>query len=129
MRLTVVVPEQAITDEVTTKILAEGPHGHFCLLPRHVDWVTTLVPGILTYVIDHTTERYLAVDEGLLVKCGAHVHVAVRRAIAGQRLGTLRQLVTQELAVASDRERAARSATARLEAGLVRRFLEFDAHG
>ncbi len=47
MRLKLLTPTETVMDEVVVKINAEGPDGLFCLLPRHRDWVATLVPGIL----------------------------------------------------------------------------------
>ena len=31
---------------VSVKLVAEAPNGAFCLLPRHVDFVAALVPGL-----------------------------------------------------------------------------------
>ena len=47
MRLRVVLPERLLLDEETTKIVAEARNGSFGLLPRHVDFVAGLVPGIV----------------------------------------------------------------------------------
>ncbi len=52
--------------------------------------------------------------------------VAVRRAIEGEDLPGLRQRVEAEFLQMDEGERLARSATARLEAGIVRRFVAFE---
>lgn len=69
-------------------------------------------------------ERYPAVDEGALVKCGPEVRVSVRRAVVGTDLDGLRNTVEQEFKRLDEHERSARSALARLEASVVRRFIE-----
>ena len=39
------------------KVTAEAPNGQFCLLPRHIDMVSVLVPGLLSYVKDGTADK------------------------------------------------------------------------
>ena len=77
---------------------------------------------------DHE-EHFIVIDEGALVKCGDEVLVTTRSAASGGDLGNLQNVVDEQFAVLDERERLARSASARLEAGLVRRFMEFDKHG
>lgn len=126
LRLKVLLPDEIFLDCEVIKITAEGQNGYFCLLPRHVDFVSALVPGLLSYEDGDGHEHFLAVDEGALVKCGSEVLVSTRQAARGAELGQLKQVVEQQFEVLDERERLARSATARLEAGLVRRFMEFD---
>jgi F-type H+-transporting ATPase subunit epsilon len=52
--------------------------------------------------------------------------MAVRNAIIGPDLGSLEQTVEKEFTVLDDRERTARSAVARLEAGFIRQFLNME---
>ncbi len=125
-RLRVLVPSEVLLDETVTKVVAEAPNGHFGLLARHVDFVTVLVPGLLEYADTHGREHFLATDEGVLVKCGRAVTVSTRNAVLGGDLGELRSIVEQQFKALDEQERVARSAMARLEAGLVRRFLDFD---
>jgi F-type H+-transporting ATPase subunit epsilon len=122
----VFLPTRVLVNARVAKIVAEAPNGYFCLLPRHLDFVTTLVPGILTYVELDAAAHYLAVDEGVLVKAGSTVQIATRNAVAGDDLARLRATVEHEFLQLDDRERAARSAVARLEAGVMRRFLELE---
>lgn len=126
MLLKVHLPNEVLLDTEVTKITAEAPNGHFCLLPHHIDFVAPLVPGVLLYEDRDRVEHCVAVDEGMLVKCGGEVVVSARNAVAGAALGELQQVVEQQFRVLDERERLARSAAARLEAGLVRRFMDFD---
>ena len=124
MRLKLLTPTETVMDEVVVKINAEGPDGLFCLLPRHRDWVATLVPGILGLTTSDGGEAFVAVDQGVLVKCGDEVLVSVRRAVRDGDLRQLRGVVEARFRRYDDQEKAARSAVARLEAGVIRRFLE-----
>ena len=50
MRLTVLLPTEILVDEEVVKVVAEAQNGSFCLLPRHIDFVAALVPGLLSFV-------------------------------------------------------------------------------
>lgn len=124
MRLKVLLPSRVLIDEEVTKVVAEADNGWFCLLPRHADLVTALVPGILVFSTAAGTERLVAIDHGTLVKCDVEVLVSVWRGVMGDDLASLRAVVEREFLALDDRERTARGALARLEAGVVRRFVE-----
>ena len=124
MKFTLYLPTEIFLDTEVTKVMAEGPQGNFCLLPRHIDLVSPLVPGILTYVPVDGEEQFLAVDGGILIKQGAAVTVASRSAVTGP-LGNLRDQVEQMLSVTAERDKVSRSAVARLEAGFLKRFMSF----
>jgi F-type H+-transporting ATPase subunit epsilon len=124
MRLKVLLPTQVLVDQEVGKIVAEGQNGSFGMLPHHIDFVAALVPGVLLYEVEGGDEAYLGTDEGILVKCGSEVLVSTRNAVAGEDLHTLRRSVRERYLELDERERLARSALARLEAGVVRRFIE-----
>lgn len=124
MRLKVLLPTDVPVDQTVVKVVAEAADGSFGVLPRHIDFVAALVPGVLLYVGEDGAERYLAVDQGILVKCRDEVLVSTRSAVPGDDLQTLRETVRHRYVEMDERERSARSALARLEAGVVRRFIE-----
>jgi F-type H+-transporting ATPase subunit epsilon len=126
MHLKVLLPSRILVDTEVTRITAESPAGEFCLLPRHIDWVAPLVPGILTYVDTDRQEVHMAVDRGILVKCKDQVLVSIRNGSIGPELGTLRTTVDREFGVLDDRERKARQAVAKLESGFIRQFLRIE---
>jgi F-type H+-transporting ATPase subunit epsilon len=117
-----------LVDRAVAQVVAEGGEGHFGIKPRHADLVTALVPGILLYTAedDDRGERLLGVDEGVLVKCGETVTVAVLNAVEGDDLASLRETVRARFIELDEHARTAKSALARLEAGVVRRFIEYE---
>lgn len=123
MQFKVLLPTEVVVDEPVRKIVAEAANGSFCLKPRHTDFLTALVPGLLSFTTEDNVEYFLAVDEGILVKHGEEVLVSSRHAVRGQRLDELEALVRDRFEVLDERERTARSAVARLESDFVRRFL------
>lgn len=128
MRLKVWLPTEVLLDEEVTRIKAEAENGWFGLLPRHVDFVTALVPGVMTFVSLEKPEQYLAIDHGILVKCGAEVSVSTRNAIRGTDLSQLKQDVERQFLERAEREKSARALEAKLEADLVRGLLEVEKH-
>jgi F-type H+-transporting ATPase subunit epsilon len=132
MKLKVLLPTEILVDQEVTKVIAEAENGSFCLLPRHIDFVAALPPGILIFESAEGHEEFIAVDEGTLVKVGREVLVSTRNAVRSSELGTLKQIVEQEFRVLDDREKMAHSASAKLEADLARRFIElgeYERHG
>jgi F-type H+-transporting ATPase subunit epsilon len=126
MRLKLLLPTEVLVEAKVRKIIAEAENGLFCLLPRHIDFVAALVPGILYYTTDEGREQLMAVDEGTLVKCGDEVLVSVLNAVEGTDLNQLQSTVAESFRSLDEEERRARTALARLETGALRRILELE---
>jgi F-type H+-transporting ATPase subunit epsilon len=125
MHLKILMPFRIFLEtEGVSRIVAETPSGFFGILPHRLDCAATLVAGIFLYASRDEGERFLAIDEGTLVKAGSEVTVAVRNAIGGAGLGQLRHAVEREFSKQDEHEKAARLALAKLEINFVRRFLE-----
>lgn len=118
-----------LLDEKVAKVVAEAENGQFCLLPRHVDFTAALIPGILAYWEPGGPERWLALDEGILVKCGPEILVATHQAVLGQNREALRQTVDKEFRLLDEQEKKTHTALARMEAEFARRFWELGKHG
>jgi len=129
MKLKVLLPTHILVDEEVTKVIAEAENGSFCLLPRHIDFAPPLVPGLFSFVTAQGVEQFLAVDEGVLIKCGGEVLVSTRNAVIGPDLGMLKQTIQKRFVELDDREKISRSALAKLEANFVRRFMELKKPG
>jgi F-type H+-transporting ATPase subunit epsilon len=126
MQLKILLPSRVFGEmDDVTRMVAETRQGSFGILPRRVDCVAALAPGILSYATETAGDAYVAVDEGILVKMGAQVLVSVRHAIGGADLGQLRQAVEREFLTLDDREKSVRTAVAYLESGIIRRLAAF----
>lgn len=115
-------PNRVHVDRSVTKITAEAVDGAFCLLPRHVDCVAPLSPGLFSFTYEGGEET-LALDSGVLVKCGEEVLVSARNAVRGEGVEKLQEAIDEVFHRVDEHERKARSALARLEASFVTRFL------
>lgn len=125
MELRIYLPSGIFLQKRVDKVKGESPEGGFCLLPRHIDYVVAVVPSIFSFTCMNGGDFYLALDNGLLVKQGLKVSIAVRRAVGGE-LGSLHREVRKMILVSDERERTTRSAVAKLEAGFLRRFMDFN---
>jgi len=126
MTLKILLPFRIFAEQKTvTRIIAESREGSFGILPKRLDCVAALEPGILIYESNGEDERYVALDEGVLVKSGQEVLVSVRNAIAGTDLRQLRQAVEREFLNLDEQEQSLRSVMAKLESSFVRRFADF----
>lgn len=124
MYLHVLLPTEVLIEETVVKIIAEASNGSFCLLPRHIDFAAPLVPGVLIFLLEDGTERFAAIDEGVLIKCAQDVFVSTRNGAFGKHLGELQALVDERFLDLDEHERRARSALASLEAGVLKQFRE-----
>ena len=127
MQLRILLPDTVLLEQPVSKVVAEGHSGSFGLLPRHIDMVEPLVPGILAFTPageNGDSETFVAVDEGVLVKCGKTVFVSVRNAVVGPELGTLEETVRARFQRMDEHESAMRSALAKMESEVIRSFIE-----
>lgn len=124
INLKVLLPFQVFVEKSgVSRVIVETREGAFGFLPRRLDCVAALEPGILTYQTEAEGEVFVAVDEGVLVKTGLDVLVSVRRAQGGTDLGQLRTAVQREFLTLDEEERGARSVLAKMESNLVRRMV------
>lgn len=124
MKLQVMLPSRILIDREVKKVGAESVHGGFVILPRHIDFATSLTPGLVSFVDTAGDEHFLAVDEGVCVKRGDTLFIATSNAIIGPELAELKAAVQADFRTLDQQERSARRALARLEADFIRRYLE-----
>lgn len=128
MKLKVLIPTVVLIEREVIKVIAEAENGYFCLLPNHVDFVAALVPGILSFTSETGEEIFVAVDEGILVKCSQEILVSTLNAVADNDLATLKQTVAEQFQILDEKEKLTRSALAQFEVSMMRRFKELG-HG
>jgi len=126
MHLRIFLPFAIFANENdVSDIVADGPDGSFGLLPRRLDCVSALAPGILSYTKDSGNRVYVAIDQGVLIKTGSDVAVSVRNAIRGTDLRQLRDTVEKEFRKDEDQNWKLHHAMDKMESGLIARIAEF----
>ncbi|MCF8114530.1 MAG: F0F1 ATP synthase subunit epsilon [Desulfotignum sp.] len=125
MKLKVMLPTHVFLDIGVQKITAEGVNGFFGLFPKHVDFVTALASGIVSFHDEDGQEQHMAVMEGVLVKKKDTVFISTRRAVKDKDLVSLKNTVEKDFLEQKQKEKNMRTSATRIEAGFIRRFLEF----
>jgi F-type H+-transporting ATPase subunit epsilon len=126
MRLKILLPTSILIERDVEKVIAEAENGSFCLLPRHIDFVAFIVPGILAFEENDGSEQFVAVDEGVLVKRGDDVFVSVRDAIIGEELEKLSESVSEKFMSVEEDRKKAETVLAKMEANFVNNFLQMN---
>ncbi len=124
MRLSICTTFEERDIDNVIKIIADGAGGKFCILPKHIDICRSLEPCVLAYTLSSAETFYTAIDEGLLVKKGDTVQVAVKQAVEGKGFGSLREAVKLKLSTLDDEEKNTRAGIAKIEAEYARRIAE-----
>lgn len=104
----------------------DTPSGSVGFLPRRLDCVCPVSPGILAYRRrSNPEEEFIALDTGILIKTGDRVSVSVHHAVASSNLAELEQIIHAEFEQLDEQEKLVRSISAGIETKLIRRFVEF----
>lgn len=122
MTVSLRLPTRTLFEGSALRLLATAANGAFGMLPNHTDFVTALVPSVLILTDENNREQFFGIDEGILMKTGHQVDIAIRRGVRGDNLESLNDTVLASFVEVDEEERVARSALSRLEAGIVRRF-------
>lgn len=122
MQVNIRLPTRLLYSCDAIQVLAEAENGTFALLPNHTDFVTALLPSVLVIRDADGDELFFGVDQGVLVKHGHQLDIAVRRAVQGDDLASLNDTIQATFVAVDENERVARTALSKLEAGIVRRF-------
>lgn len=126
MNLKILLPSCIFAFETeVVRIVADTGAGSLGILPRRMDCIAVLSPGILVYETRNGDKTYIAVDDGILVKTGFDVLVSVRDAIGGLDLSVLLETVEREFKLLNEHEQNVRSVMSRMQSNFIRRIATF----
>lgn len=127
MRLLITTPTAVvINDPVVVAVRAEDESGSFGILSGHADLLTALTISVVSWRRADGARRYCAVRRGVLsVSEGSLVAIATREAVAGDDLDHLEKVVLAGFRGAMEEERAARTASLRLQMNAIRRIVRY----
>lgn len=125
MQLKVLLPTRVFLDiSDVNKLVVATVEGEFGILPKRLDCVAILTPGILSYKQQSSPEQYIAIDTGLLIKTTDNVLVSTRRAIGGVPLEKLRDTVKTTYQTLDEEEQNMQTVLAKLESSFVHKFID-----
>lgn len=125
MDLDIILPDKASSYSDIDAITAPGTEGYFQLYPKHIDFTSTLKPGIMT-LRKGGEEIYFAVNNGVLVKKANKVSVACQQVIEGESLEKLSETVENTFLVVHEKERATNEILTKMEIETLKRFFELE---
>lgn len=131
LRLLIRVPTHAVQDVAARRVVVETAAGELGILPRHLDVVATLVPGLVIYERADGpagNEACIAVDGGTLVKCGPKLFISTPAAVDSTDVDHVDEAVEHAFRQRRERERRARGAIEKLQTDVIRRFVESQHH-
>ena len=119
MNLKIITPLETFYLENITKIQAEGTEGYFTILPKHADYVSSIITSIFSFEKNGKKE-FFAVDSGILVKYGDNVDFSVRNAIKGQNLIDLKKQMELTFKEMEEDYKKTKTALASLEGNIAK---------
>lgn len=129
MKLRVLTPTEVVLEQDVIHVTAEDPTGSLGIRPGHTSLVTPLVASIVTARAPGGSERYVAVDGGVMLVAGDVVEIVARRAVASQDLAHLEGTVLEEFDKEEQLSRGNRLAFEKMRLGLMRHVIEVDRAG
>lgn len=125
MNVEIIIPNKTIVSKEIDSITAPGTEGNFQILPKHIDFVSSLKAGILTLTIEGA-EEYYAINYGILVKRSNEVFVVCQQVIRGESLEELNRAVEEKLSIQSEKEKATNEILSRMEIATLKRISEME---
>lgn len=125
MRLRIVTPLSVVVDHDNVLALrAEDATGSFGVLPRHADFLTSLVISVVSWQSGGGARHYCAVRRGVLsVVGGQEIMIATREAVAGDDLAVLDQTVLSRFRGDVEIERTEKVESTRLRLSAIRQIM------
>ncbi|MFM7141148.1 MAG: F0F1 ATP synthase subunit epsilon [Alphaproteobacteria bacterium] len=97
MQLVVVTPDRQVLDTEVEEVYAPGVAGQFGVLPKHVAFVTALVPGEVRYR-ERGADRFMAVSGGVCEVSGDTVTILADTAEAAGEIDAARASAAEKRA-------------------------------
>ena len=123
MKLLIYTPLGTALNCRIKKVSMETLGGYRTLLPRHIDFAAAMNANVLSYINQENQERFAACHRGIVVKKGDTVTVTVQKAVLGDTLDDLEKIIRLEFKQDEEDRKELNAAMARLEAGLIRGFI------
>ena len=103
--------------------------GYRTLLEHHIDFTAAMNANIVSYVTQDNKEKFAACHRGIAVKKGDTVTITVQKAVLGDTLDELEKKIRLEFKQDEENRKELNAAMARLEAGLIRGFINLKQGG
>ena len=126
MKLRILTPSEVILEQDVTHVTAEDPTGSLGIRRGHATLMTPLVPGIVIARSGDGSERYVAVNGGVMLVDRDTVEIVSRQAVAGTSTDELETRVVTGFQKDNEDDRANRAAFEKLRISFMRGIVDLD---
>ncbi len=98
-------PIEILLDEEVQKLTFQGKEGYLTILPNHIDYVSSFESNIMSYIDRHNNQRFIALNNGILVKYSNKVRLTAYKAIIGNSLKDLKTKINEVVEKENDIEK------------------------
>ncbi|WP_028829603.1 hypothetical protein [Proteocatella sphenisci] len=125
MKIKLILPNKTLMEKDIDKVTLPGREGSFQILPRHIDFTSSIKPGILTVFSGEYIE-YFALSHGIMVKKGDVIYLSTLYAVRGESLESLSRELVEDINNRKEYDNKIREILSKMEAETLRRFIELD---
>lgn len=127
MKLVITTPTSMLGEfDGVAHVRAEDETGAFGILPGHADFLTVLVPSVVSWRTDDGSEGYCAVRGGVFtVSGGSQVAIATREGVIGDDLDSLEDNVVTQYRRSGREEEQAKAGSAKLHLAAIRQICAY----
>jgi F-type H+-transporting ATPase subunit epsilon len=126
LELEILVPDGVVVHCRIAALRGNDATGSFGIWPGHEAFVTVLEPGLLMYRLEDGTERFAAVDGGVLLLENNQVSITSRDVAAAERLEQVADAAAAMLAARRQKEHLAAGEFAELQTTLFREMKKLE---
>jgi F-type H+-transporting ATPase subunit epsilon len=126
VKVRILTPSEVVLDEEAEHVTAEDASGSLGIREDHATLVTALVPGIVRVRGGSQTERYVAVNGGMMLVNGNVVEIVSRQAVMGNDLASLEENVVAGFERDVQEDKVNRAAFEKLRLSFLRGVVEMD---
>lgn len=98
-------PIEILLDEEVKKLTFQGKEGYLTILPNHIDYVSSFESNIMSYIDRDNNQRFIALNNGILVKYSNKVRLTAYKAIIGNSLKDLKAKINEVVEKEDDIEK------------------------
>ncbi len=84
-------PIEILLDQEVKQLTFEGKEGYLTILPNHIDYVSSFDTNIMSYIDIKNNKKYIALNNGILVKYSNKVRLTAYKAVFGDTIKELKQ--------------------------------------
>ena len=95
-------PTEMLLDEEVRRLTFNGKEGLLTILPNHIDYVSSFTTNIMSYIDKSNNKKFIALNNGILLKYSNKVRLTAYKAIIGDSLEDLKEKIDKTIDVESN---------------------------